>query len=55
MSRPAGVTSGACSSIQFDKRMKVLERDRGKTIADIETAVLGDIAAEELEEVGAPA
>lgn len=37
------------SSIQFDKRMKVLERDRGKTLAEVERAVLGDIAAEEAE------
>lgn len=37
------------SSTQFDKRMKVLERDRGKTLAQVEQAVLGDIAAEEAE------
>ncbi len=30
----------------FDKRMRVLERDRGKGLADIERATLDDIAAE---------
>jgi ribonucleoside-diphosphate reductase beta chain len=36
----------------FDRRMKVLERDRGKTLRDIETSVLADIDAEELAAVG---
>jgi ribonucleoside-diphosphate reductase beta chain len=31
----------------FDRRMKVLERDRGKQMADIERAVLADIDADE--------
>jgi ribonucleoside-diphosphate reductase beta chain len=34
------------ASTQFDKRMRVLERDRGKSLADIESATLADIAAE---------
>jgi ribonucleoside-diphosphate reductase beta chain len=34
---------------QFDKRMKVLERDRGKALAEIEAATAGDIEAEEVE------
>lgn len=34
------------ASSQFDKRMRVLERDRGKSVADIEAATLADIAAE---------
>ena len=34
------------ASTLFDKRMKVLERDRGKRVADIEQATLADIAAE---------
>ncbi len=36
------------ASTQFDKRMKVLERDRGKAIAEIERAALEEIDAEEL-------
>jgi ribonucleoside-diphosphate reductase beta chain len=34
------------ASTQFDRRMKVLERDRGKALAEIERATLADIAAE---------
>jgi ribonucleoside-diphosphate reductase beta chain len=34
------------ASVQFDKRMRVLERDRGKELLDIEVATLADIAAE---------
>jgi len=34
------------ASTLFDKRMKVLERDRGKAVAEIEQATLADIAAE---------
>ena len=34
------------ASSQFDKRMRVLERDRGKGLAEIEQATLADIAAE---------
>ena len=34
------------ASTQFDKRMRVLERDRGKGLQDIELATLADIAAE---------
>jgi hypothetical protein len=34
------------ASVQFDKRMRVLERDRGKGLLDIEVATLADIAAE---------
>ncbi|MHB8571439.1 MAG: R2-like ligand-binding oxidase [Candidatus Dormibacteria bacterium] len=37
------------ASGQFDKRMRVLERDRGKTIAEIDRAVQADIESEELE------
>jgi len=37
----------------FDARMRVLERDRGKNLADIERAVLADIEAEEREPVPA--
>jgi len=36
----------AFASTQFDKRMKVLERDRGKGLAEIEQATLADIVAE---------
>ena len=36
------------ASTQFDKRLKVLERDRGKSLRDIERAALADIAEEEL-------
>jgi ribonucleoside-diphosphate reductase beta chain len=39
----------AYSASQFDKRMKVLERDRGKALAEIEAATLGDLEAEEAE------
>ena len=35
------------ASTQFDKRMKVLERDRGKSIDEIVKAAVADIAAEE--------
>ena len=34
------------ASSQFDKRMRVLERDRGKALRDIELATLADIAEE---------
>jgi ribonucleoside-diphosphate reductase beta chain len=34
------------SSTMFDRRMRVLERDRGKGLAEIERATLADIAAE---------
>src|SRR5205807_6524480 len=34
------------ASTQFDKRMRVLERDRGRNLAEIERATLDDIAAE---------
>ena len=34
------------ASTQFDKRMRVLERDRGKELAAIEQATLADIVAE---------
>ena len=40
------------ASTMFDRRMKVLERDRGKGLAEIERATLADIA-EEAEPVGA--
>jgi len=36
------------ASTQFDKRMKVLERDRGKSFAEIEKAAVADLAAEDL-------
>ncbi len=36
------------ASVQFDKRMKVLERDRGKSFAEIEEAAVADLAREEL-------
>ncbi len=39
------------ASTQFDKRMRVLERDRGKSIAKIAQATLSDISEEELAEV----
>ena len=42
----------AFSATQFDKRMKVLERDRGKALADIEASTVRDIEAEEAEPVG---
>lgn len=35
------------ASSQFDKRMKVLERDRGKSLADIESAAVADLVADE--------
>jgi ribonucleoside-diphosphate reductase beta chain len=38
------------ASTQFDKRMKVLERDRGKSIEEIVTAAVADIAEEETAE-----
>ena len=38
------------ASTQFDKRMKVLERDRGKSIQEIEQAAAADITAEEQSE-----
>ncbi len=34
------------ASTMFDRRMKVLERDRGKSLADIERATLADMADE---------
>ena len=34
------------ASTMFDRRMRVLERDRGKGLADIELATLADIAAD---------
>jgi ribonucleoside-diphosphate reductase beta chain len=37
------------SAHKFDGRMKVLERDRGKTLGDIEKAVIEDIQADEKE------
>ena len=36
------------ASTQFDKRMKVLERDRGKSLEEIARAAVADIAEEEL-------
>ena len=36
------------ASAQFDKRMKVLERDRGKTFVEIQEAAVADLAEEEL-------
>jgi hypothetical protein len=35
------------ASVQFDKRMKVLERDHGKSLAEIERAALADLARDE--------
>ena len=35
------------ASTQFDKRMKVLERDRGKSLAEIERAAVADLVAED--------
>lgn len=35
------------ASVQFDKRMKVLERDHGKSLAEISMAALADLAIEE--------
>ncbi len=37
------------ASAQFDKRMRVLERDRGKTLRQIEEATAADLAEEEAE------
>ena len=37
------------ASTQFDRRMKVLERDRGKTLAEIEQATVADLAEEDRE------
>ena len=39
------------ASTQFDKRMKVLERDRGKSLQDIAGATMADLNEEELAEV----
>ncbi len=39
------------ASTQFDKRMRVLERDHGKSIQEIADATLADIGEEELAEV----
>jgi len=36
------------ASTQFDKRMKVLERDRGKSIDEIVKSAVADISEEEL-------
>jgi ribonucleoside-diphosphate reductase beta chain len=41
------------ASSQFDKRMKVLERDRGKGLAEIERATLADIDADQAVAAGA--
>ena len=35
------------ASVQFDKRMKVLERDHGKSLAEIQRAALADLATDE--------
>lgn len=35
------------ASTRFDKRMKVLERDRGKSLAEIERVAVADLVAEE--------
>ncbi len=40
------------ASAQFDKRMKVLERDRGKSFAEIEEAAVADLVQEELSVAG---
>jgi len=39
------------ASTQFDRRMKVLERDRGKSLQEIAGATVADLAEEELAEV----
>jgi len=39
------------ASTQFDKRMQVLERDRGKSLQDIAGATMADLNEEELAEV----
>jgi len=36
------------ASVQFDKRMKVLERDRGKSIAEIAQATVADMTEDDL-------
>jgi hypothetical protein len=36
------------ASTQFDKRMKVLERDRGKNIDEIVKAAVADLAEDEV-------
>jgi ribonucleoside-diphosphate reductase beta chain len=36
------------ASTQFDKRMKVLERDRGKSLAEIASAAVADLVEEEV-------
>jgi ribonucleoside-diphosphate reductase beta chain len=36
------------ASVQFDKRMRVLERDHGKSLAEIERAALADLMVEEV-------
>jgi ribonucleoside-diphosphate reductase beta chain len=49
---PFGVTMDEMveySSNKFDGRMRVLERDRGKTMQDLQTAVLADLEADERE------
>jgi hypothetical protein len=38
------------ASTQFDKRMRVLERDRGKSMDEIEKAAAADITEEERSE-----
>lgn len=38
------------ASTQFDKRMRVLERDRGKSLEEIAGATMADLAADELVE-----
>ena len=35
------------ASAQFDRRMKVLERDRGKSLAEIERAAIADLVADD--------
>jgi len=37
------------SVAKFDARMRVMERDRGKTMDEIEKAVLGDLEVDEKE------
>jgi len=36
------------ASTQFDKRMRVLERDRGKSLAEIASAAVADLVEEEV-------
>jgi hypothetical protein len=38
---------------QFDRRMKVLERDRGKTIDEIVKSAISDLAEDDLAVAGA--